>query len=78
MAPWRTVYDREELEKMNKILYSVIYGVFGAAAVLLTLALGRYVSKGTYMDHNTVMLSGVLVGGLVFLAISGIVRPRRR
>lgn len=63
---------------LNKILYGTLYGVFGVAVLLGTLAAGRYVSKGTYADTNYILISGVLVGGLVFYAISGIVRPRRR
>lgn len=55
-----------------------IYAIFLAALLIITLAVGRYVSKGTYADTNYVLLSATLMTGLTFYAIAGIIRPRRR
>jgi len=62
---------------MAKIV-TFIYGVFGVAAVVLTMAAGRYVSKGTYADGHYIVISAALVGGLAFYAIRGIVSGSRR
>lgn len=55
-----------------------IYMVFGAAAVILTMAAGRYVAKGTYADAHYVVVSAALVGGLAFYAIRGVISGPRR
>lgn len=62
----------------DRILRGLVYGVFAAGILLGTLAYGRYVSKGTSIDTNAVMSAGVLLGALVFMGVSGFVRPRRR
>jgi hypothetical protein len=67
------------MSKLEKgLLTGLIYGVFAAGTLIGTLAFGRYVAKGTSVDTNAVMAAGVLVGALAFMAISGIIRPRRR
>lgn len=63
---------------VNKLIYAGIYLIFGAALVVVTLAAGRYASKGTYADTYYVLISGILVAGMTFYALSGILRPRRR
>jgi hypothetical protein len=62
----------------KRITRAAIYVIFFAALLIITLAVGRYVSKGTYADTNYVLLSATLMTGLTFYAISGIIRPRRR
>lgn len=62
----------------ERLIRAGIYAIFVAALLLVTLAAGRYVSKGTYADTNYVLLTSTLITGLTFYAISGIIRPRRR
>ena len=62
----------------DRINRAAIYGFFFAALLIVTLAVGRYVSKGTYADTKYVLLSATLMTGLTFFAISGIIRPRHR
>lgn len=62
----------------ERLIRAAIYTFFGVALLLITLALGRTVAKGTYMDTKDTLLLSTLMTGLTFYAISGIIRPRRR
>lgn len=62
----------------ERLIRTAIYLFFGVALLLATLAFGRYVSKGTYVDTNDALLISTLMTGLTFYAISGIIRPRPR
>lgn len=63
---------------INRILRAVAGLALTGALVLLAMAWGQIMGRGTSVDTNGALQMAVLVGALLIFPITGLLRSRRR